>query len=84
MFKSLIFKLIKNNLNIIKMQKFFCIKNYFRKFSSLNINLKPTINVWVTWAAGRIAHSFIPMIASGDVFGQNQPLNINLFDINSH
>ena len=31
---------------------------------------KPTIIVCVTGAAGQIGHAFVPMVASGEVFGK--------------
>ena len=39
------------------------------------------IRVLVTGAAGQIAYSLIPIIARGDVFGQDQPLILHLLDI---
>lgn len=42
---------------------------------------KPVIRVLVTGAAGQIAYSLLPLIANGDVFGAQQPIALNLFDI---
>eukprot|EP00730_Choanoeca_flexa_P010439 TRINITY_DN1799_c0_g1_i1.p1 TRINITY_DN1799_c0_g1~~TRINITY_DN1799_c0_g1_i1.p1 ORF type:complete len:334 (+),score=60.70 TRINITY_DN1799_c0_g1_i1:102-1103(+) len=39
------------------------------------------ITVCVTGAAGQIAYSLLFSIARGDVFGQNQPVNLSLLDI---
>ena len=44
-------------------------------------NLKPTISVVVTGAAGQIAYSLIYQIVSGYVFGYDQPINLHLLDI---
>jgi len=43
---------------------------------------KQIITVWVTGAASPIGQAFIPMLANGEVFGNDQPININLLDIN--
>jgi malate dehydrogenase len=43
--------------------------------------MKPVIKVLVTGAAGNIAYSLIGMIAKGDVFGFDQPVQLNLLDI---
>lgn len=39
------------------------------------------LNICVTGAAGQIAYSFIPILASGDVFGPNTKVNLSLLDI---
>nr|AAY63987.1 cytosolic malate dehydrogenase [Lysiphlebus testaceipes] len=39
------------------------------------------INVVVTGAAGQIAYSLLYQLASGSVFGQNQPINLRLLDL---
>merc|ERR1711892_105619 len=41
----------------------------------------PTIKVVVTGAAGQIAYSLLYQIASGYVFGENQPVSLSLLDI---
>lgn len=43
--------------------------------------LKQPIRVLITGAAGQIAYSLIPIVARGDVFGQDQPIIIHLLDI---
>lgn len=42
---------------------------------------KEPIRVLVTGAAGQIAYSLIPIIARGDVFGDDQPIILHLLDI---
>eukprot|EP01005_Ploeotia_sp_CARIB1_P001014 NODE_233_length_1129_cov_157.776447_g228_i0.p1 GENE.NODE_233_length_1129_cov_157.776447_g228_i0~~NODE_233_length_1129_cov_157.776447_g228_i0.p1 ORF type:complete len:334 (-),score=89.51 NODE_233_length_1129_cov_157.776447_g228_i0:29-1030(-) len=42
---------------------------------------KPVIRVCVTGAAGLIGYSLVPMIAMGQMFGDDQPVAINLLDI---
>merc|ERR1712121_483331 len=42
---------------------------------------RPPIKVVVTGAAGQIAYSLLHQIASGSVFGENQPLHLHLLDI---
>eukprot|EP01006_Ploeotia_vitrea_P047657 TRINITY_DN67147_c1_g4_i1.p1 TRINITY_DN67147_c1_g4~~TRINITY_DN67147_c1_g4_i1.p1 ORF type:complete len:333 (-),score=69.47 TRINITY_DN67147_c1_g4_i1:56-1054(-) len=42
---------------------------------------KPPIRVCVTGAAGLIGYSLVPMIAMGQMFGDDQPVAINLLDI---
>jgi len=42
---------------------------------------KPVIRVAVTGAAGNIGYSLIPRIASGEVFGYDQPLILNLIEL---
>lgn len=42
---------------------------------------KPAITVTVTGAAGQIGYSLLPMIASGRVFGDDQPVKLMLLDI---
>jgi len=44
-------------------------------------NKKPTKTVLITGAAGQIAYSLIYQIASGYVFGYDQPVNLHLLDI---
>lgn len=44
------------------------------------VNQTP-VNVVVTGAAGNIAYSLLWRIASGDVFGKEQPLNLTLLEI---
>ena len=41
----------------------------------------PPIKVVVTGAAGQISYSLLYMIASGCVFGENQPIILHLLDI---
>jgi len=43
--------------------------------------LKAPLRVLVTGAAGQIAYSFIPLVASGRVFGADQPVILHLLDI---
>jgi len=40
-----------------------------------------TLRVCVTGAAGQIAYSFIPMLAAGQVFGENVSIELRLLDI---
>lgn len=42
---------------------------------------KPTIRICVTGAAGMIAYALIPQIAAGQCFGADQPVAINMLDI---
>jgi len=42
---------------------------------------KKTLRVAVTGAAGQIAYSFLPMLASGQVFGDNVFIELRLLDI---
>ncbi len=42
---------------------------------------RSTLTVAVTGAAGQIAYSLLPRIASGDVFGTNTPIHLSLLDI---
>jgi len=42
---------------------------------------RPPIKVVVTGAAGQIAYSLLHQIASGSVFGENQPVILHLLDI---
>eukprot|EP01022_Parablepharisma_sp_SALTPOND_P016418 TRINITY_DN23_c0_g1_i1.p1 TRINITY_DN23_c0_g1~~TRINITY_DN23_c0_g1_i1.p1 ORF type:complete len:335 (-),score=36.32 TRINITY_DN23_c0_g1_i1:152-1156(-) len=44
---------------------------------------KETVKICVTGAAGQIAYSLYPMIASGMVFGPEQPVEIRMHDIPS-
>jgi len=44
-------------------------------------NLKAPLSVVITGAAGQIAYSLIYQIASGYVFGYDQPVNLHLLDI---
>ena len=39
------------------------------------------INVVITGAAGQIGYSLVYMVASGSVFGEEQPLILSLLDI---
>ncbi|CAG2183753.1 unnamed protein product, partial [Oppiella nova] len=39
------------------------------------------IRVLITGAAGQIGYSLIPLVASGQVFGPNQPVILHLLDI---
>jgi malate/lactate dehydrogenase len=43
--------------------------------------MKPTIKVAVTGGAGQIAYSLLPRIASGSVFGPDQPVDLHLIEI---
>ena len=40
-----------------------------------------TINVAVTGAAGQIGYSILFRIASGEIFGKNTQINLNLLEI---
>jgi len=42
---------------------------------------KAPIRVCVTGAAGQIGYAFVPMIANGDMFGPDQPVILQLFDL---
>ncbi|EFC37815.1 predicted protein [Naegleria gruberi] len=42
---------------------------------------KPVVRVAITGAAGQIAYSLIPRIASGEMLGKDQPVHIVLIDI---
>lgn len=42
---------------------------------------KSPLRVCITGAAGQIGYSIIPLVASGDVFGSDQPIHLNLLDI---
>ncbi|OWA53512.1 Malate dehydrogenase, cytoplasmic [Hypsibius exemplaris] len=42
---------------------------------------KTPLRVLITGAAGQIAYSLIPLIAKGEVFGQNQEIILHLLDI---
>ncbi|KAG2386524.1 hypothetical protein C9374_002268 [Naegleria lovaniensis] len=42
---------------------------------------KPVVRVAVTGAAGQIAYSLIPRIASGEMLGKDQPVHLVLIDI---
>jgi len=42
---------------------------------------KTPIRVLITGAAGQIAYSLIPLVAKGEVFGQNQEIILHLLDI---
>ena len=42
---------------------------------------KKTLNVCITGAAGQIGYSLIPLIASGEMFGHDQPIELRLLDI---
>merc|ERR1719259_516250 len=46
-----------------------------------NSGLKPAMSVVITGAAGQIAYSLIYQVASGYVFGYDQPINLHLLDI---
>ena len=43
--------------------------------------MKEPITVAVTGAAGQIGYSLLPRIASGQMFGTDQPVNLNLIEI---
>ena len=43
--------------------------------------MKKPVNVSITGAAGNIAYSAIFRIASGDMLGIDQPINLRLIDI---
>ncbi|MEE8395307.1 MAG: malate dehydrogenase, partial [bacterium] len=43
--------------------------------------MKPPIRVVITGAAGQLAYSLIFRVASGEVFGPDQPLFLNLLEI---
>ena len=43
--------------------------------------MKPTIKVAVTGGAGQIAYSLLPRIASGSIFGPDQPVELHLIEI---
>jgi len=43
--------------------------------------MKPTMRVLISGAAGQIGYSIIPMIASGKALGNNQPIELVLLDI---
>jgi malate dehydrogenase len=43
--------------------------------------MKPTIKVAVTGGAGQIAYSLLPRIASGSLFGPDQPVDLHLIEI---
>ena len=43
--------------------------------------MKTPINVAVTGAAGQIGYSLLFRIASGDVFGPDQPVTLSLIEI---
>lgn len=58
------------------------IKSVAPTASPSNVNFsKAPISVVVTGAAGQIAYSLIYQIASGYVFGYDQPVNLHLLDI---
>ncbi|KAL9648458.1 hypothetical protein ABK040_014078 [Willaertia magna] len=46
-----------------------------------NMYKKPVVKVAVTGAAGQIAYSLIPRIASGEMLGTDQPVHLVLIDI---
>merc|ERR1712198_746791 len=48
---------------------------------STNMSEKSPLRVVITGAAGQIAYSLIYEVASGDVFGEDQPLILHLLDI---
>jgi malate dehydrogenase len=43
--------------------------------------MKPPLKVAVTGAAGQIGYSLLPRIASGSVFGHDQPIELHLIEI---
>ncbi|MEI7865895.1 MAG: malate dehydrogenase, partial [Chthoniobacterales bacterium] len=43
--------------------------------------MKKTIRVAVTGAAGQIGYSILPRIASGQVFGEDQPVVLQMIEI---
>lgn len=46
-----------------------------------DLTMKPVVKVLVTGAAGNIGYSLVGMIGKGDVFGRDQPVQLNLLDI---
>lgn len=44
-------------------------------------SVKNPIKVLITGSAGQIAYSLIPILARGDVFGEDQPIILHLLDI---
>lgn len=42
---------------------------------------KAPLLVAVTGAAGQIGYSFVPLLASGDIFGPEQPIHLRMLDI---
>jgi malate dehydrogenase len=43
--------------------------------------MKPSIKIAVTGAAGQIGYSLLPRIASGGLFGPDQPVELHLIEI---
>src|SRR5690606_18187334 len=60
-----------------------CISNAFRipEFLIRFINMKTPIRVAVTGAAGQIGYALLFRIASGAMFGPDQPVALNLIEI---
>ena len=50
---------------------------------SEKISQKKTVNVAITGAAGQIAYSIIFRILSGELFGNNTKISLQLIDINN-
>lgn len=44
-------------------------------------NTKPPLHVCVTGAAGQIGYALLPLICSGSVFGDDQPIALHLLEI---
>ncbi len=42
---------------------------------------KPVLHVAVTGSSGQVAYGLVPRIASGEMFGWDQPLDLRLYDI---
>ncbi len=42
---------------------------------------KPVLRVAVTGSSGQVAYALLPRIASGEMFGTDQPLDLRLYDI---
>ena len=56
--------------------------NVRKEVAALQAQLKlPPIKVVVTGAAGQIGYSLLPRIASGEVFGMNQPIILCMLEI---
>lgn len=44
-------------------------------------NSKPALHVCVTGAAGQIGYALLPLLGSGKVFGEDQPIVLHLLEI---
>lgn len=44
-------------------------------------NTKPPLHVCVTGAAGQIGYALLPLICSGSMFGDDQPIALHLLEI---